>query len=93
MNNNDEYLKCPRCGDVMVLRERYSDGAAFYGRSNFPNCNGTRNLEEGRGKKTLEIPYINNGDNGRCNRCGQYPGYGSLSSMGLCPNCQEDIDR
>lgn len=93
MYNNDEYLRCPRCGSIMILRERYSDGNLFYGCPNYPDCKGTRNLEEGNGKKTAEVHYTNNGDEGRCNRCGQYPAYGSLSSLGLCPGCQDDVDR
>ena len=35
-------LKCPKCGAKMVRRHRKSDGAEFYGCSNYPNCRGTR---------------------------------------------------
>lgn len=35
-------LKCPKCGSKMVLRHRKSDGAEFYGCTNYPNCRGTR---------------------------------------------------
>ena len=35
-------LKCPKCGAKMVLRHRKSDGAAFYGCSQYPQCRGTR---------------------------------------------------
>jgi len=33
--------RCPRCGAVMRLRHRHSDGAPFYGCSNYPQCHGT----------------------------------------------------
>ena len=36
-------LKCPKCGAKMVLRHRKSDGAPFYGCSQYPKCKGIRN--------------------------------------------------
>ena len=39
----EDVPKCPRCGSSMVLRHRRSDGAAFYGCSQYPNCRGTVN--------------------------------------------------
>lgn len=35
-------LRCPKCGGKMVLRHRKSDGATFYGCTNYPDCRGTR---------------------------------------------------
>ena len=35
-------LKCPKCGAPMVRRRRRSDGAPFYGCSQYPACKGTR---------------------------------------------------
>ena len=36
--------KCPYCGGEMVLRHRRSNGAAFYGCRNYPNCRGIVNI-------------------------------------------------
>jgi ssDNA-binding Zn-finger/Zn-ribbon topoisomerase 1 len=33
---------CPKCGAAMVLRNRKSDGAPFWGCSGFPTCRGIR---------------------------------------------------
>jgi hypothetical protein len=35
---------CPKCGGSMVRRVRGSDGAVFWGCSDFPRCRGTREL-------------------------------------------------
>ena len=39
--DSDRTPLCPRCGAVMRLRHRRSDGAPFYGCSNYPQCHGT----------------------------------------------------
>lgn len=90
MNKNDDYVRCPKCQSLMILRQ--SEYGEFFGCNKFPKCKGTRKLEEGYGKKVSET-YISKGNNGRCNRCDNYPIGGSLSSLGLCPNCQDDFDR
>ena len=41
----------------------------------------------------IDLYDISHGDNGKCNRCGQYSGYSSLSALRLCPGCQEKFDR
>lgn len=43
--SQEDVPKCPRCGSSMVLRHRRSDGAAFYGCSQYPNCRGTVNCK------------------------------------------------
>ncbi len=35
-------IKCPRCGSMMIVRERRSDKHKFYGCSRFPNCRETK---------------------------------------------------
>ncbi len=38
---------CPECGaKPMILRTRRSDSAKFWGCRNFPDCKGTRNIDE-----------------------------------------------
>lgn len=91
MNN---YVKCPKCGKLMVLRK--GEYGEFFGCQRYPKCDGKRNFSEGRGKEYLlpEDLYDNSyGDNGTCSRCGQYPKLGSLSAMGLCPSCQEHFEN
>lgn len=39
----DNVPACPICGKPMKLRSRRSDGAKFWGCSDFPKCRGTRN--------------------------------------------------
>lgn len=41
VSDSDRAPRCPRCGAVMRLRHRRSDGAPFYGCSNYPQCHGT----------------------------------------------------
>jgi ssDNA-binding Zn-finger/Zn-ribbon topoisomerase 1 len=91
MYNKDNFVRCPICNNVMVLRERYSDGTLFYGCQLYPNCKGNRDYSEGIGKSSLSSDYSGN-NGGKCVRCDQYPAYGSLSPMGLCPSCQEKFD-
>ncbi len=35
------YDRCPRCSHEMVMRQRRSDGHAFYGCTNYPACTQT----------------------------------------------------
>lgn len=94
VNEKDNYVRCPNCDNVMVLRD--GKNGKFFGCQNYPNCTGTRNYSEGRNKeyyKPEDLFDISRGDKGKCNRCGQYPAYGSLSSLGLCPSCQEKFDE
>jgi ssDNA-binding Zn-finger/Zn-ribbon topoisomerase 1 len=92
MDNNDDFVRCPICGNVMVLRERKKDGKPFFGCQLYPKCNGNRDYSEGKGKSYISSDY-GSGNDGRCLRCGQYPSYGPLSPMGLCPGCQEEFDE
>lgn len=39
-------LACPRCASAMVRRRRRSDGAEFWGCPRYPECWGTRKLDE-----------------------------------------------
>lgn len=36
---------CPRCGAPMILRKRKSDGASFWGCSQYPKCRGIVNVD------------------------------------------------
>lgn len=92
MSIEDNFVRCPKCNEVMVLRN--GPNGEFYGCQLFPKCKGTRSIESGNGKEFLKptVTY-GYGDQGKCMRCGQYPAHGgSLSAMGLCPSCQERYD-
>lgn len=77
----DDFVKCPRCNAQMVCRENHKTGEIFLGCSNYPECTGTRNLSEAKGKSFSTSHQTH----GECNRCGCY--CSDLSSMGLCPSC------
>lgn len=90
----NKYVECPECGRPMVLRK--GEYGEFFGCQRYPNCNGTRNFSEGRGKEYLLPEDLHDnryGDNGRCLRCGQYPVLRPLSAMGLCPTCQGNLEK
>ncbi len=45
-NVNPKSPSCPKCGGMMVVRSRKSDGKRFWGCRLFPACNGTMNYDE-----------------------------------------------
>ena len=48
---------CPKCGTVMVLRRRRTDGAEFWGCPRYPACHGTREVAVVEtAEPTLETP-------------------------------------
>jgi DNA helicase II / ATP-dependent DNA helicase PcrA len=50
-------IACPFCGEPMILRTRKTDGAKFYGCSEFPSCKGTRRYTEPSTKKFTPSKY------------------------------------
>ncbi|KGE20073.1 topoisomerase DNA-binding C4 zinc finger domain-containing protein [Paenibacillus wynnii] len=78
---DQEYLKCPKCNAPMVFREGSPD---FYGCSRYPECRGTRQLNEAKGKQVYFD--VSTGGWGECNRCGANR---VIGPMGLCERCNE----
>lgn len=39
-------IPCPRCGAIMVIRQNKAEQTFFLGCNTFPNCKGTREIEE-----------------------------------------------
>jgi ssDNA-binding Zn-finger/Zn-ribbon topoisomerase 1 len=46
---------CPKCGGMMAVRTRKSDGKQFYGCRMFPACNGTRDIDW---NKTVTVEQV-----------------------------------
>lgn len=44
VGDKDDLTYCHKCGSVMVLRERKSDGNRFYGCVQYPDCKGTKSF-------------------------------------------------
>lgn len=54
--DNEPEMTCPKCGKDMIVRQRKSDGSAFFGCAGFPQCRETMSIKEAERvsvKKTL----------------------------------------
>ncbi|CAK0861813.1 unnamed protein product [Prorocentrum cordatum] len=57
---DDEVLPCPKCSKALVARQNHRTGGWFFGCSQFPDCKGTLNYNEGEqrllpGEGSLEM--------------------------------------
>lgn len=62
----DGFPDCPTCNSGMVLRQRKTDGRAFWGCSSFPTCKGLLKFEDGnaaiKDKPPVENEFANSFD-------------------------------
>ena len=85
MKDND--VKCPQCGkSPMIKKQNRSTGEFFLGCRDYPNCTGTLNMKDAKGKHyTVQIKKV------KCIKCNEY--YSGTTSDGFCPSCVESIEK
>lgn len=77
--NQSQQIVCPRCGAPMVLRNgRYGK---FYGCTNYPQCEGTRDYETPYYRDRANTP-----SDTWCSTCGEQMEYSRNGGL-YCPVC------
>lgn len=87
-------IKCPKCGEKMVLREGYK--GKFYGCSKFPECKGTMDYagEQEKCSACGSSMVLKNGKNGRFYSCSKYPECKNTKNYKeTCPKCGSDMQK